>query len=96
MAEFMPDKSARLVAQREYLIRLAAAQRIAFAQHIEPWRVPLARVDQGLTALRTIKRNPAWIIGGIVLLTVLRPYRFLKWLRGGWVTWQMLRRLRGK
>lgn len=92
----MTKKSARLVEQRENLIELAAVQRTALAQNIEPWRIPLARVDQGLTALRVIKRNPAWIVGGIVLLTALRPYRFVNWLRGGWVAWRMLRGLRGK
>jgi len=96
MAEFMTEKSARLVEQRENLIRLAAAQRTALAQHIEPWRIPLARVDQGLAALRAIKRNPVWIVGGVALLTVFRPYRVVKWLRGGWVAWQMLRGWQGK
>lgn len=92
----MTNKSVRLDEQRENLIKLVAAQRTLLAQHIEPWRIPLARVDQGLTALRAIKRNPAWIVGGVVLLTVFRPYRIVKWLRGGWVAWQMLRGLRGK
>jgi hypothetical protein len=41
--------------------------------------------------LRAIKRNPVWIVGGVALLTVFRPYRVVKWLRGGWVAWQMLR-----
>jgi len=85
-----------LVERRENLIKLAAAQRAALAQDIEPWRIPLARVDQGLTALRAIKRNPVWIVGGVAVLTVLRPYRVMKWLRGGWVAWQMLRGLRRK
>ena len=85
-----------LVERRENLIKLAAAQRAALAQNIEPWRIPLARVDQGLTALRAIKRNPVWIVGGVVVLTVLRPYRVIKWLRGGWVAWQVLRGLRRK
>lgn len=92
----MTEKLVHLVERRENLIRLAADQRAALAQNIEPWRIPLARVDQGMTALRAIKRNPAWIVGGVVLLTVLRPYRVVRWLRGGWVAWQMLRGLRGK
>ncbi len=92
----MTDKPSHLVEQRENLINLAAAQRTALAQSIEPWRIPLARADQGLAALRVIKRNPAWIVGGIVILTLLRPVRVVKWLRGGWVAWQMLRGLREK
>ena len=93
---FMTEKLAHLVERRENLIRLAADQRTALAKNIEPWRIPLARIDQGMAALRAIKRNPGWIVGGVVLLTALRPYRFVKWLRGGWVAWWMLRGLQGK
>jgi hypothetical protein len=92
----MTDKSSHLVEQRENLINLAAAQRTALAQSIEPWRIPLARVDQGLAALQSLKRNPLWLVGGIVILTLLRPVRVVKWLRGGWLAWQVLGGLRRK
>jgi len=92
----MNEKLIRLAERRERLVAQAAAQRMALAQNIEPWRTPLARVDQGLAALRYIKSHPAWIIGGGVLLAVLRPGRAGKWLGRGWVTWQMLHKLRSK
>lgn len=94
MTTLMTNKSAHLIEQRKNLINQAAAQRSALAQAIEPWRIPLARVDQGLVALRTLQRNPLWLVGGVVFLTLLRPYRIAKWLQGGWVAWQMLRGLR--
>lgn len=90
----MNEKLALLAARRERLIRLAAAQRTALAQNIEPWRIPLARVDQGLVVLHAIKRNPAWIVGGGILLAALRPLRITKWVQRGWVAWQMVRGLR--
>jgi len=93
MATLTTRKSAHLVEQRDYLIRLAAIQRTTLAQNIEPWHMPLARVDQGLTALQTFKRKPAWVVGGVVLVTVFRFHRVVKWLRGGWGAWQMLRGL---
>ena len=89
----MNEKLARLAERRERLIAQAAAQRMALAQNIEPWRKPLARVDQGLAALRYIKRHPAWIVGAAALLAALRPGRVGKWLQLGWVTWQMRHRL---
>jgi hypothetical protein len=92
----MNAKLTQLVARREYLIAQTAAQRIALAQNIEPWRIPLARVDRGLAALHFIKRHPAWLVGGGVLFAVLQPSRVLTWLRRGWVGWQMLRGLRKK
>ena len=84
-----------LAERRERLISQAAAQRTTLAQCIEPWRVPLARVDQGMNLLRTIKRHPVWIVGGVALFALLRPARVVKWLQPGWVAWQVLYRLRG-
>lgn len=84
----------RLAERRERLIAQAAAQRTALAQCIEPWRVPLARVDQGLNLLRAVKRHPAWIVGGVALFALLRPARFVKLLRRGWVAWGVIHRLR--
>lgn len=97
----MNEKLIRLAERRERLVAQAAAQRSALAQNIEPWRRPLARVDQGLAVLRNIKRHPAWIVGGVALLAALRPGRVRaagvgKWLSRGWVTWQMVRKLRGR
>jgi hypothetical protein len=97
----MNKKRIRLAERRERLVAQAAAQRSTLAQNIEPWRHPLARVDQGLAVLRKIKRHPAWIAGGVALLTALRPGRVRaagigKWLTRGWATWQMVQKLRGR
>ncbi|MFZ3175198.1 MAG: YqjK-like family protein [Thiobacillus sp.] len=97
----MNEKLIRLAERRERLIAQAAAQRSALAQNIEPWRRPLTRVDQGLAVLRNIKRHPAWIAGGVALLTALRPNRVRvagigKWLTRGWATWRMVQKLRGR
>jgi len=50
----------------------------------------------GLAALRFIKRHPAFLVGGSILFAALRPGRVMKWLRRGWVVWQMIPRLRGR
>ena len=97
----MNEKLIRLAERRERLVAQAEVQRIALAQNIEPWRMPLARVDQGLAMLSYIKRHPAWIVGGVALLAALRPGRARaagvgKWLTRGWATWQMIRQLRGR
>lgn len=92
----MNDKLIRLAERRERLVAQAAAQRITLAQNIEPWRAPLARADQGLAALRYIRNHPAWIVGGVVLLAALRHRHIGTWLGRGWVTWQMMHKLRGR
>lgn len=92
----MNVKSSRLAERRERLVAQAAAQRRTLTQNIEPWRTPLALVDQGLIALRYIKRHPEGLVGVVVILAALRPGRVATWLGRGWVSWQLLQRLRGK
>lgn len=92
----MNEKLIRLTERRERLVAQAAAQRRTLAQDIEPWRIPLALVDQGLTALRYVRSHPEWIVGVVLLLAVLRPRRVGKWLGSGWVSWQVMHRLRGR
>lgn len=92
----MNQKLLRLAQRREHLIAQAEAQRTALAQNIEPWRTPLALADQGLAAVRYLKRHPTWIIGAGVLLATLRPGIFGKWLRRGWLTWQVMHKLLGR
>lgn len=91
----MREKQARLAVQRERLIAQAAAQRTAFAENIEPLRVPLARVDQGLEALRYLKRHPMLLLGGVALVSALSWNRSGKWLQRGWVLWQIVRKIGG-
>ncbi|MEO8417527.1 MAG: YqjK-like family protein [Methylophilaceae bacterium] len=92
----MHNKLIQLAERREHLIAQAAAQRTALAQSIEPWRMPLTLVDQGLSALRFIRSHPAWIVGGAALLAVLRPGRAVKWLRRGWLSWQVINKFRSR
>lgn len=94
----MNAKSIKLAKRREHLVAQAAAQRTAVAQNFEVWRAPLALADQGLAVLRFIRRHAVWVAGGGILLGVLRPARgsIWKWLRRGWVAWQVARNLRDK
>ncbi len=92
----MNKKLIRLAERRERLVTRAAEQRVVLAQNIEPYRIPLALADRGMTALRYIKNHPEWLVGVVVLLAALRPGRVGKWLGRGWVTWQMMYTLRGR
>lgn len=90
----MNRKLARIAERRRQLIDQAAAQRIVLAADMIPWRVRLARVDQGIAAVRYVRSRPALWLGGALLLAALRPRRFGIWLRRGWLAWQIGRRLR--
>jgi hypothetical protein len=90
----MNNKLIRLAERREQLIAAADAQRTVLAQTVAPWRTPLALADQGLAALRYVRQHPEWIAGGVALFVALRPNRVGTWLRRGWLTWQVVNKLR--
>lgn len=89
----MKHKLLQLAQRRERLVAQSAAQRTALALSIEPWRIPLALADQGLAALRFIKSHPAAVVGGGIMLATLRPGFVGKWLRRGWLAWQVAHKL---
>jgi hypothetical protein len=91
----MSNKTQQLSLRRERLSAQADAQRAALGRAIEPWRTPLALTDQGLGALQYVRQHPQWLVGGVLLLAVLRPRGLGKWLGRGWVSWQLLNKLRG-
>ena len=93
----MNKKRAHLAERRSQLVAQSAAQRTALADELAPWRGRLALADQGVAALRFIRRHPALMVGVALLLAALLPRRFAsvgKWLRPGWAIWTIGRRLR--
>lgn len=89
----MNKKLSQLSEKRERLVNQAAQQRVVLRQDVEPWRAPLALADQGISALRYVRRHPQWIVGFVIVLAVARPARVWKWLQRGLVTWQMAKTL---
>jgi YqjK-like protein len=74
-----------------------AAQRALFGQHMEVLRSPLSMADRGMAAVRYIKSHPALAASASVgLLAMVKPNRIGKWLQGGWVVWNIVRKLSGK
>jgi hypothetical protein len=92
----MNKKRLRLAARRERLVAQASAQRTTLAENIEAWREPLALADRGLSALRYIRSHPEWTAGVTFLIAALMSRRTGKWLGRGWVTWQLMNKLRGR
>lgn len=86
----MTGRQGSSVLRRARLVEQAAAQRIALLQAIEPLRKPLALADQGLNAAGYVRRNPQWLVGGILLIALVRPRGLGKWLGRGWVSRRLL------
>ena len=93
----MNKKRAHLAERRSQLVAQSAAQRTALADELAPWRGRLALADQGVAALRFIRRHPGLLVGAALLVAALLPRRVAsvgKWLRPGWAIWKIGRRLR--
>lgn len=90
----MKRKLAQLADRRRQLVAQAARQRTALAQDMAPWRARLALVDQGVAAIRYLRSRPFLILGAALLFAAVRPQGAGKWLRRGWLAWQIGRRLR--
>lgn len=90
----MSKKLAQLAARRELLVARAAEQRNTLGECVEPWRIPLARADQGLRVLRYIQAHPILIVGAGLLFAALPLGRAGKWASRGWMVWQMVNSLR--
>lgn len=86
----------RIAQRRSHLQTLAALQRVELGQSIERLRAPLLVVDRGVDAIRFVRRNPLLLAGAGALFVALRQYGAGKWMRRGWVVWQLVRRLRRK
>lgn len=93
----MNKKRAHLAERRSQLVAQSAAQRTALADELAPWRARLALADQGVAALRFIRRHPGLMVGAALLAAAVFPRRVAsmgKWLRPGWAIWKIGRRLR--
>jgi len=86
----------QIAQRRAHLQAQAASQRAELAQQMERFRAPLTLVDRGMEAIRFVRRNPLLLVGASTLFIALRQYGSGKWLRRGWLVWQLVRRLRSK
>lgn len=82
----------QLTRRRHHLQALIASQRIELGQYVEPLHAPFALVDQGMEAIRFVRRNPFLVAGASTLFMILRTKGKGKWLRRSWLAWQLARR----
>lgn len=87
----MNTKLAKLEQRRQQLLAQAAMQRELIAQHIEPWRTPLALADRGLNIVHYVRQHPVFMVASLSILGLMRLTRTGKWLQGGWLFMQVAR-----
>jgi len=92
----MNDRLTGLSERRSRLVMQVDAQRTALVHQLQPWRGRLALADQGMAAFHYFKSHAAVMIGSALLVALLRPRFTGRWLRRGWMLWQLGRRLRSR
>lgn len=93
----MNEKLLKLAQRREHLVLEAAKQRVQLAQAVEVWREPLALAEQGLAAIRLIKKHPILMATSTAVLVRLVRKSFMgKWLGRGMMAWRLVRKLQSR
>lgn len=90
----MKKKMQSLSRQREKLIEKIAAQRASLANEMNPWQTRFHRIDQGISVLKFLKNHPALTFSGGLLIQAVGTTRMGKWLRVGWLAWQIAKKFR--
>ena len=86
----MNQRLARLAERRGGLLERIAEQRAELAQAAEPLQARLRLADQGFAAIRRLRRQPALIVLGVLLVAILRRRRrIFTWLKLGWRVWAL-------
>jgi YqjK-like protein len=83
-------------AKRSRLLERAAREREDVAQTLQLWSQPLGFVDRCLGALRYVISSPLLVAGAVLVFTLVRPLRTLKWAQRAWGVWQGYRWLTQK
>jgi hypothetical protein len=87
----MNPKLIELAERRKTLVARAATQRAELSQALAPWREALAVANQGWVAVRYIRSHAALFAGAAAFVAPFGPWRAAKWLRRGWLVWNMAR-----
>lgn len=80
-------------ARRELLLMRSTALRLRFAREARVLEAPLALADRVRDGARWLNGHPEVVIGGVLLVIVLRPRTAWRWAWRGWGAWGLWRRL---
>ena len=81
-----------LALRRERLLLRSAALRTTLGDQSVVLEAPLAAADRVSAGAHWLYRQRAWLIGGLVVVLVLKPRRAWRVARFGWWLWRSSRR----
>jgi YqjK-like protein len=85
------DREQQLLRRREQLVSRSAALRgdlLTQAGRLAPLGLVTGGANRALTC---VQQHPQWVLGGLVLVLVLRPQRLWRWSGRLLATWQVAR-----
>ena len=86
------SREADLALRRQRLLARSAALRALLAEQSVVLETPLAVADRVHAGARWIARHRDWVVGGVVVVLVMRPRRAWRLMRFGWWAWRSARR----
>jgi hypothetical protein len=81
----MKKKLASITERRQRLLALAAVQREALANSIQPLQKGLSLADKSMRIVGYVKKHPILVLGIAGFISMLKPTRAVKWLRRSWI-----------
>jgi hypothetical protein len=86
----MNIRMTELMQDRRKLLARITAQRDEIAEIGTLWRIPLVVADQGVDAMRFLRRHPL-LVAGVVSLFVIRRRGLAGLVIGAWRVWKKYR-----
>lgn len=82
-----------LALRQQRLLMRSAALRVSLAEQSVLLEAPFAAADRVHGGARWLVRHRHWLVGGAVVVLVVRPRRALRLMRWGWWAWRSTRRV---
>lgn len=79
--------------QQRLLVR-SAELRVTLGHQAQVLQTPLALADQARAGLQWVRAHPEWSVGMLLMVTVMRPQRALRWASRLWTGWGLYNNVR--
>jgi hypothetical protein len=91
----MPQPRDTELAERKQQVLIRSAElRVSLTHQVQALSSPLAVADQAVAGAQWLRTHPAWPLGAMAVLAVLRPRRALRWASRLLVGWRVYAKAR--
>jgi hypothetical protein len=83
-----------LAQRQQQLLLRSAALRATLGQQARVLQTPLAVADQARAGVQWLRSHPLWPVASLLLITLTRPQRALRWVPRLWLGRDLYRQVR--